>query len=1228
MQSQEAPLPPQQGKMGSLLNKISVLSHESLILDPVEANILNMKAEVHSAMRWFEADRTSAYARIKRSYEAFKSAERALETPSEHPKTTPEEAESARRAQVRLQEEQEQAFEAARDAYQIQLTSFLFTRNKEEFRAAKGSLESYDLRKEDKQIEGVIRALHGQHLHMGTGEGKSTVVLPITALIDAATNSDGRVIIGSANGLLVDELKANTTKIAHILDELPFYKDSLTLSDLHEREEKDHKEYDQIIRDMNRDYLTNGALSDQTKEKIKTQHWEKYVTDWSDPHKTMAQDGERTYLGEGDGSIKVFFADEKQLVFDWMKNQELFEKQCPQIFMDEAHVAFDKKTPYTLTNESISLSDFDVRTGAVDWVVRYMVAQKLKPIDVAPHGGQDELKSDALRVKLEALDFKSITVDGTDEDSIQFKNAIGVISSSLGIPPEGQANLQEQILKDLQANVPPANENRLPFGLQRSNKEMRELNKRIKQVKLSLLSDREGDERHKKHTTELHALLDERDLAIRADAESEVRYAQQKTDRELQDLDKKIRQVKLNIMLTGREGGEVHEGYKNELKNLLDEKDVALRANETEPENAHQLYMSDIVTDLARFIRLKDKQFIDQEGGVVIRDSYVDELMEQQKYNPRIQATVLALVGKFEPIKRKIAFKTDTYPSFIHAVKDNIVGFSGTLMYPDPQKARMKKGGFASFLERETGREVKMLAVPEIKPFPQPELHMTTDEVYAQLAKDLKWEGFIDTEVRKQARPTLIVDFNGVSSGMKTYEEMKKLYGEGRVRLLSSKPTEGEAAQKYQQDLDMYRRQLANGDIDVLVSTGSAALGVNFTKDDGSFPDLRTVSLGLPDSEERIAQTIGRRRMKENDTRNHLWYLSMDALETSISLLQSEKHIYKFDLKKTQEEMRHALNKAIVEGDRKKAAKLVFDLMGETRGSRATDDEFQQGYDHLINDEVVPYAKKHLVRKIAKELLHYDEATINLLLDEEFLNGKKEQKPTRQQLIQLSLLDAYYQNLGLPSTLYNDIMAQQMLAQMQNPDLFPTHFIHEQTPMQLQKLRSYVFNSDKDPNTGYHLDTVLDEWFEQSKESVSEYAKMVDLEGVTSRITTPFGTVKHYVTVLPIDENVLEAIPWLESGEHNRLVKQTEAGTFELVHAFDEAYAFPVITDTATGLKFILQIPDQHGTVVQIRKDVSDYRFEGTPLTLGRPFLGNGGEITHRQVPLYMISFDKGDKKE
>ncbi|MCX6730321.1 MAG: hypothetical protein NTZ55_00565, partial [Candidatus Roizmanbacteria bacterium] len=141
------------------------------------------------------------------------------------------------------------------------------------------------------------------------------------------------------------------------------------------------------------------------------------------------------------------------------------------------------------------------------------------------------------------------------------------------------------------------------------------------------------------------------------------------------------------------------------------------------------------------------------------------------------------------------------------------------------------------------------------------------------------------------------------------------------------------------------------------------------------------------------------------------------------------------------------------------------------------------------------------------------------------------------------------------------------------------------------------------------------------------YAKIVDLEKITSRITTPFGTVKHYATVRVVDRDVQEAIPGIVTGANIRIVSQNATGTFGLVPAGDEEYAHPVITDTATSAQYILQLPDQFGTVVQIRKNVPTYHFEQIPLTFGRP-MGANGEMGIGQFPLYMVYFDKEDKKE
>jgi hypothetical protein len=84
-----------------------------------------------------------------------------------------------------------------KESLQENLTAYLFSLNRQLYKENGG--ENYDLEKEKRQIEAVSRALKGEHIHMGTGEGKSTVVLPITAIVEALTSENKNVIIASTD---------------------------------------------------------------------------------------------------------------------------------------------------------------------------------------------------------------------------------------------------------------------------------------------------------------------------------------------------------------------------------------------------------------------------------------------------------------------------------------------------------------------------------------------------------------------------------------------------------------------------------------------------------------------------------------------------------------------------------------------------------------------------------------------------------------------------------------------------------------------------------------------------------------------------------------------------------------------------------------------------------------------------------------------------------------------
>ena len=69
--------------------------------------------------------------------------------------------------------------------------------------------ESYDEVKEERQIEAVLALLDGLHIHVGTGEGKSSVIFPIATIVEALTSDKKAAVLSTADDALLSELKSH-----------------------------------------------------------------------------------------------------------------------------------------------------------------------------------------------------------------------------------------------------------------------------------------------------------------------------------------------------------------------------------------------------------------------------------------------------------------------------------------------------------------------------------------------------------------------------------------------------------------------------------------------------------------------------------------------------------------------------------------------------------------------------------------------------------------------------------------------------------------------------------------------------------------------------------------------------------------------------------------------------------------------------------------------------------
>lgn len=941
---------------------------------------------------------------------------------SERPATT--ESASLNNAIKRAQNEEivrvmaaetQKAYLEAQEAYKTQLTGYLFVRNKEEFVKTK-SADAFDEAKERRQVEGVIRSQFGEHLHMGTGEGKSTVVLPISALVEAATNKKRTVVVASANGLLVEELKENTVRISHLFDELHIGGET-THVQAHDVESQEDKVTStsnaQFIELKNKSFIRDGEIDERTTSEEKKRYWEGVVRGING-----TAEEKHPYLKEQqDKSIHLYFSDEKELVWQWMENKKAFEANCPPIFMDEAHVAFDKHGTYSKTSPSEALAPVDVQTGTAEWLTHYMVGGMIERMKkskalFAEEGGyelteQAKERVRAIRIEDIEQDLEQRIKHGRKhKTTIGYANAfyegVDVIAKYVGVKDDGQRAFTRRMLAEMKHYI--------------SNP-------------------------------------DPTDLPIDVDPVSHNRAS----------------------------------------------------------------YLEKIGNQVAKFINLRDKIFTQRGDRMVIRDAYTDELLEGHKYEPEAQVAIMAISKKFDPIKREVAHSTSTYTSFIHAVQNKFVAFSGTLMYPDARKGTMKKGSFARFLESTTRKQVHMIESTEIKPFPRPQIDETRNEMYGRMEWSLEQEFTYDMTNHAARRPTLMVDFNGLESAVETYDRMRAKFGDSKVRLLLSRPTGGDKAGaiEYKRQLDKYRRQLAEGEIDMLISSGSAALGVNFEKSTGEFPNLRTVMVGLPDSEQRVTQTIGRRRMREHGTTNHLWFTAMDDIELQLSHLEKSTRKIFVGL---HEQSRQQVVKTLREStdNPEKMLDATLTIMEKVSAGRASDTDYQQMYDEFLDREVVSYASAYMKRRIAREMLHYDEKTIEEIIkyDKLIKQGVVPQIANPKLRIQARVLDNYFSTLGLPSTIYNDVIAADWIAQIEGKGMFDTHFAHEELAIRLNRLKQYVLLN---PKEGFEIDGYLDNWYEQGVEATRTFTQIVNLEKTVNEIAEPTNGKRLFATMQPCD---------------------------------------------------------------------------------------------------------------
>ena len=343
-------------------------------------------------------DRTSIYLKINESYHSFQT----------HPEI--------------------------KENFRDRLIAFLFFKNRQRFEGG-----NYDFAKEKRQIEATVQLLEGNHVHMGTGEGKTTVVFPIVNIVEALTSEKKQSVMVTTDEALLLELKSNIDFFSQALKASLVDFAGINTSAMAVETGRAGLSQ-QLNRQMLQESLLTGSYADKTKEAIRKTYWSDLVAaDRAEEH-TPSQ-------------FEITLATDRALIFKFQDKSKKFIFETPNIYFDEADVPYNRRSPYVGVNENQYYSPEEMLDSTVDWMRRFIIARQLNPSDYQPDQGSYTL-SENKSAWLKQLNFaQSLTNYDFHKPNLAdpiiqaFQDGLDLILAKLGLNPEQKKQLADRLIK-------------------------------------------------------------------------------------------------------------------------------------------------------------------------------------------------------------------------------------------------------------------------------------------------------------------------------------------------------------------------------------------------------------------------------------------------------------------------------------------------------------------------------------------------------------------------------------------------------------------------------------------------------------------------------------------------------------------------------------------------------------------------------------------------------------
>lgn len=228
--------------------------------------------------------------------------------------------------------------ETHKELVEDQLIGYLFNKLRDQFHKSERPYSEYF---EKKQITSIIQLLDGDNLHVPTGYGKSSVILPIATIVHALTRSEAPILT-TVNEQLITDLKRNVQSVVELLPNNP------------------------MVRPVIREVTKAEENIDEPKEKT---FWKQILTTSNKQNPFMEQSFIPT----------IHLTDDHTLVFQTMSNRSVWGR-LPWVYFDEAHVPFDRGSPYVTEGETEATREEKIAYKN-HWLLTYLIRQKVTDND-------------------------------------------------------------------------------------------------------------------------------------------------------------------------------------------------------------------------------------------------------------------------------------------------------------------------------------------------------------------------------------------------------------------------------------------------------------------------------------------------------------------------------------------------------------------------------------------------------------------------------------------------------------------------------------------------------------------------------------------------------------------------------------------------------------------------------------------------------------------------------